>query len=87
MQEYKDYKIEKHPSIASEHIKFICHNSPFETLELFYTKIKNVESTIKDFSQKQSIKDKQLNTTTQKADDSKTKLSNLESRVAKLEKR
>jgi len=87
MQEYRDYKIEKHPSIASEYIKFICHNSPFETLELFEKRINSVETSIKDFSQKQTSRDKQLNTTTQKADDGKTKLGNLESRIAKLEKK
>jgi len=87
MQEYRDYKIEKHPSIASEYIKFICHNSPFETLEQFESRIKGVETSIKDFSQKQTSRDKQLNTTTQKADEGKTKLGNLESRIAKLEKK
>ena len=87
MRQYKDQGFAKHPSIASEYIKFICHNSPFETLELFDSRIKGIESLVKDVSQKLTSKDKQLNTTTQKADEGKTKLSNLESRVAKLEKK
>ena len=87
MREYKDQGFAKHPSIASECIKLICHNSPFETLELCDTRIKGVEGSTKEMTKKLESKDKQLNTTTQKAKEGKSKLSNLETRVAKLEKR
>lgn len=87
MREYRDQGIAKHPSIASEYIKFICHNSPFETLETLDSKIKAMEGIVKEINQKMASTNKQLNTTTQKADDGKTKLSNIESRVAKLEKK
>jgi len=86
MREYKDQGITKHPSIASEYIKFICHNSPFETLDTLDSKIKSIEGTIKEINQKMVVSSKQLNTTMQKADDGKSKLSNIESQVTKLEK-
>ena len=50
------------------------------------SKMKSIEGTIKEINQKMAASSKQLNTTTQKADDGKSKLSNIESRVAKLEK-
>ena len=87
MREYKELGFAKHPSISSEYIKFICHNSPFETLELYDSRIKGVEASIKEANSKMASNAKQLNTTTQKAEEGKSKLSNLESRVAKLEKK
>jgi len=87
MNEHKEKGFAKHPSIASEYIKFICHNAPFETLESYDTRIKGLEASVKDVSQKLTSHSKQLNTTTQKADDGKTKLNNLESRLGKLEKK
>ena len=87
MRECKDQGFAKHLSIAYEYVKFICHNSPFETLEVHDTSIKGVQSSIKYFIQKLGSKDKYLNANTQKADEGKTKLSNLESRVVKLEKK
>ena len=87
MRDHKDQGFAKHPSIASDHIKFIYHVSPFENLELHGTRTKEVEGSIEDVTQNLVAKDKQLNTNAQKADEVKTKLSNLESRVAKLEKK
>ena len=87
MQDYKELGFTKHPSITSKYIKFICHNLPFEMLEVYDSRIKGVEAFIKDVTIKLSSSNKQLNTTTQKVEESKTKLSNLEVKVAKLEKK
>jgi len=43
---------EKHPLVASEYIKFIYYNSPFETLDLYNTRIKGVEASVKDIGSK-----------------------------------
>ena len=87
MRRYKLDKFKDHPSISSEYIKFICHNSPFELVESLETKFKSIENEFKDFKTKNSNSAKQLNTVTQKAEDSKSKIGTLESRVAKLEKK
>ena len=87
MKQHTDNGFPKHSSIASKHIKFLCHNSPFETLELHDTRIKSVEASIKEAAQKSSSRDDTLNTTSQKIDDGKSKIANLESRVARLEKK
>ena len=50
-------------------------------------KLKEIEGKISDYGSKSTSNAKQLNTTTQKAEDAKVKLSNLESRVAKFEKK
>ena len=86
MKEYRDMGFEKYPSVAFKYIKFICHNSPFETLDLYDTRIKEVEASVKDVGSKLALGLKQLNTITQKAEDSKTKLVSLEAWVKKLEK-
>ena len=64
IKEYRDIGFEKHPSVASEYIKFICHNSPFEILDLYNTRIKGVEASVKDVGSKLASGLKQLNTTT-----------------------
>ena len=87
MREYQDHNIDQHPSISSEYIKFISHNTPFDTVEQMESKIKDVEGSIKDFTKNHASHSKQLNTTTQKADSVKTDLGKLEGRVAKLEKK
>ena len=51
------------------------------------TTIQQIEGKISDYGSTSTSNAKQLNTTTQKAEDAKVKLSNLESRVAKLEKK
>jgi len=52
MKEYRDMGFEKHLSVASKYIKFICHNLSFETLDLYNTRIKEVEASVKDVSSK-----------------------------------
>ena len=64
IKEYRDMGFEKHPSVASKYIKFICYNLPFEILDLYDTRIKGVEASVKDISSKLASGLKQLNTTT-----------------------
>ena len=80
------HSIEKHHSISSEYIKYISHNQPYEAVENLDKKLKEIEGKVNDFVSKSSSSAKQLNATTQKAEDAKSKLSSLESRVVKLEK-
>ena len=86
LKSYKDQEIAKHPNIASEYVKFISHNSPYQLVETLQQKFEKVEDKFTDQSTKLQFSLKQLNATTQKADKHYTKLSNLESRVVKLEK-
>ena len=86
MRQYKDQGIDKHPSIASEYIKYISHNQPYEAVEKMEKKVKEMEGKLNDHITKTSSGLKQLNTTTQKAEDSKSKVAALENRVGKLEK-
>ena len=87
MRKYKLDKFKDYPPISSEYIKFICHNSPFELVESLENKFKTIENEFKDFKNKNKNSAKQLNTVTQKAEDSKSKIGALETRVAKLEKK
>ena len=87
MREYKELGFAKYPSITSKYIKFICHNLPFEMIEVYDSRIKGVEAFVKDVTMKLSSSNKQLNTTTQKVDKDKIHLGTLESRVSKLEKK
>ena len=87
LKSYKDHEIGKHPNIASEYVKFISHNTPYQLVETLQQKVKKVEDKFNDQNTKLQSSLKQLNTTTQKAEKHETKLSGLESRVAKLEKK
>lgn len=87
MREYQNHNIDQNSSISSEHIKFISHNTPFDTVEQMESIIKDVEGSIKDFAKNHASRSKQLNATTQRADAVKSDLSKLEGRVAKLEKK
>ena len=64
MRESEDQGFTKHPSIALEHIKFICHNYPLETLELNDARINGIEGSIKDINRKITTKKNQLNIAT-----------------------
>ena len=84
--QYKDQEIDKHLSIASEYIKYISHNQPYKVVERIEKMVKEIEGKLNDHVTKISSSLKQLNTTTQKADNAKSKLSALENRVGKLKK-
>ena len=87
MREFKEAKFKDHLVISFEYIKFLAHNYPFELVESLEIKFKNVESDLKTHKSQSAGHVKQLNTVTQKVDDMKSKLGNLENRISKLEKK
>ena len=87
MREYKDQEIDKHPLIASKYIKYISHSQPFKVVECMEKKVKDMEVKLNDHDIKTMSGLKQLNTTSQKTNDHKSKLTNLENRLAKLKKK
>ena len=87
MKVYKDYNIAKHPNIASEYVKFISHNTPYQLVETLEKKVTKVDERVTEHIAKMQGSLKQLNTASGKVDKHKVKLSGLESRVSKLEKK
>lgn len=83
MKIYKEHGIAKHPNIASEYVKFIAHNTPYQLVETLEKKVSKVDDKLVDHINKIQPNIKQLNSLTQKVE----KISNLESRIAKLEKK
>lgn len=86
MRQCKDQCIDKHPSMASECIKFVSHNQPYEAVESMDKRLKEVEVKLSDHVFKFSSNFKKLNCTTPKIEDVKVKASSLENRVGKLKK-
>ena len=87
MRVCKDYSIAKHPNIASEHVKFIAHNTPYQLVETLEKKVSKVDDKLIEHIRKLQPSLKQLNSSTQKIDKHESKFSNLESRISKLEKK
>ena len=87
IREYKEHRIEKHASIASECITCTSHNQPCKIVERLEKKVKDIGGKEVDSVSKTATSKKQLNTTTQKSDELKSKLSSLENQVTKIEKK
>ena len=87
MKEYTDMKFANHPSISSECIKFLCHNSSYELVESLQNKLNGIENEFKEHKSKQTVLSKTVNTATQKADYTKKGLADLTKIVNKLEKK
>ena len=85
MKEYRDLKFANHPSISSEYIKFLCHNSSYEVVESLQDKVKIIKGEFKDYKAKNTALAKSVNTATQKADETKKGLADLIKVVNKLE--
>ena len=85
MREYIDLKFANHPSISSEYIKFLCHNTSYELVESLQGKVKTLETEFKDYKAKFTAMSKTINTSTQKADEAKKGLADLTKLVNKLE--
>ena len=64
MRKFKEQGIDKHPSIASEYIKYISHNQPYEAIETMDKKLRDLDEKVKDQISKAASQNKQLNTTT-----------------------
>ena len=64
---------------------FFCHNSSFDPVKSYETKLKNLETEFKDFRTKFDTLSKRYNTTTQKGDETKRGLSDLTKLVTNLE--
>ena len=87
MRVYKEYGIAKHPNIASEYVKFIAHNTPYQLVETLEKKVSKVDEKVVEHVSKMQGHLKQLNSATQKVDKHDSKLTNLKARVSKLEKK
>ena len=87
MRVYKEYGIAKHPNIASEYVKFIAHNTPYQLVETLEKKVSKVDEKLGEHVTKMQSSLKQLNSASQKVDKHDAKLTNLEARVSKLEKK
>jgi len=85
MKEYRDLKFANHPSISSEYIKFLAHNSSYEVVENLQDRFKTMEGEIKEFKAKNVALSKSVNTATQKSDETKKGLTDLTKVVNKLE--
>ena len=83
----RDHEIGKHPNVASEHVKFISHNTPYQLVETLQQKVKKIEDKFSGHNTKLQSSLKQLNTTTEKAEKLESKLGGLETRVSRLEKK
>ena len=82
-----DLEIGKHPNIASEYVKFISHNTPCQLVESLELKVKKVEEKLSEQNAKYQSQAKQVNATTQKVEKHDSKISGLETRVGRLEKK
>ena len=77
MKEHRDLKFANHPSISSEYIKFLCHNSSYDLIETLQGKVKAIEVEFKDHKAKSIALSKSANTAAQKSDETKKGLADL----------
>ena len=61
IREFEDQGCDKHPSIASEHIKQINHNQPYKEAERIENKVKDTKVKFNDHVTKTSDSLKELN--------------------------
>ena len=85
MREHENQGIDKHPWIAFKHIKFISNNQPYEVVERIQKKFNDMEVKFNDKVYTTSGSLKQLNYITQKTDKNKSKPTNLDNRLGRLE--
>ena len=87
MKAYDDVKFAAHPNISSEYVKFLAHNAQFEVVARIEKRLLEVEDSVKSNKRGDASKEKQLNTTTQKVEECKSKLAAMETRLTRLEKK
>ena len=87
MKCYLDLNFSNHPSISSECIKFLCHNSSYAVVELLQQNLKKMEEVLKDLKDKLINQSKSVNTTSQNADEFKKSVADLTKTVNKIDKK